>query len=119
MKLALLIFLLLILLAACGRNDDVGGRLPMVVTQWDDDATGEVLRWFAQGDYIQAPPSEATPLARIGDDFPVSRAIVAKMLALSHTCQQTIESWARYPSIDFADVSPQSWYFQQPRPTWV
>jgi len=84
----------------------------MVVTQWSDDTDGDVLRWFQQGDYTQILPLADTEMARIGDDFPVPRAIVAKMLSLSLTCQETINSWARYPSINFADVSPQSWYFK-------
>jgi len=115
MKLFLMLFTLLILLSACGHEEDVGGRLPMVVTQWDDDTDGDVLRWFLQSEYIEHngyTPTLAEGIARIGDDFPVPRAIVAKMLSLAHTCQQTIESWARYPSISFTDVSPGSWYFK-------
>jgi len=111
MKLTILFLFLLVLLTACGRDEDVGGRLPMVVTQWDDDTDGDVLSWFIQGEYAESQAPETVDIARIGDDFPVPRAIVAKMLALAVTCQQTIEAWARYPSINFTDVSPQNWYF--------
>jgi len=107
------------MLTACGRDEEVGGRLPMLVTQWADDVDGDILRWFTQGEHIAALPTETVDLARIGDDFPVPRAIVAKMLSLAHTCQQTIESWAKYPSINFADVSPTSWYFKYVNAAYV
>jgi len=114
MKLSLGLFLLLILFAACGRDDDVGGRLPMVVTQWDDE--NEILNWFEYGDYreyIQVPVADSLGgLARIGDDFPVPRAMAAKMLSLAAVDLQSIEAWARYPAIFFADVSPDHWYFR-------
>ena len=116
MKLTLLFLLLLILLAACGRADDVGGPLPMVVTQWDDEVDGDALRWFTYSGYIESTPTpllnEPDNLARIGDDFPVPRAMVAKMLSLSHTAPSTIESWAKYPTITFTDVHLDSWYFR-------
>ncbi|MCL2362785.1 MAG: SpoIID/LytB domain-containing protein [Defluviitaleaceae bacterium] len=114
MKITLCLFLLLLLLAACGRSDDVGGRLPMVVTQWDEE--NEILRWFNYGDYgeyIQNPVAgNFTGLARIGDDFPVPRAMVAKMLSLAAADLHTTQAWARYPAISFLDVNPEHWYFE-------
>ncbi|MCL2404021.1 MAG: SpoIID/LytB domain-containing protein [Defluviitaleaceae bacterium] len=115
MKSIFLFLILLIFVSACGHNDDnIGGRLPMVVTEWASDTDGDVLGWFIQNNYTDNnsyTPTEVD-IARIGDDFPVPRAMVAKMLSLAHTCQQTIDSWARYPSIIFTDVNLQSWYFK-------
>ena len=111
----ILVFLLLIFLAACGRTDDIGGRLPMVVTEWDDDTDGHILHWFTYGEYLEAPLPHSpslTDIARIGDDFPVPRAIAAKMLALAYSDLPTIDAWAKYPSINFNDVCPQRWYFK-------
>ena len=123
MRLTAMFFILLaltpLLLTACGTDEDVGGRLPMVEVQWDDETDGDVLRWFIQGGYMEAPLAEAADVARIGDDFPVPRAMVAKMLSLAHTCRHTIESWAQYPSINFADVSPESWYFEYVNAAYV
>jgi len=118
LKLAILLILLpfAALFTACGRNDNIGGRLPMVVTQWEDDTDGDILRWFTYGGYADAPKLNfgegLSDIARIGDDFPVPRAMAAKMLALAATGADTIDSWARYPSIEFADVAVGSWYFR-------
>jgi len=87
----------------------------MIVTQWDDDADGDILHWFTYEGQLEAPLPEAaslTGLARIGDDFPVPRAMAAKMLALAYADPHTIDAWARYPSIAFTDVCPQRWYFK-------
>jgi len=114
MKLSLCLFFLLFLFAACGRTEDVGGRLPMVVTQWDEE--NEIVRWFSYGDYteyLHAPMLDNfTSLIRIGDDFPVPRAMAAKMLALAAVDLHTIEAWARYPCITFLDVDQDHWYFK-------
>jgi len=110
-----LVFLLLILLTACGRTDDIGGRLPMVATDWDGETDGDILHWFTSSGYLESPLPETADLAeivRIGDDFPVPRAMAAKMLALAYTDPHTINAWAKYPSIDFTDVSSQRWYYK-------
>ncbi|MCL2571010.1 MAG: SpoIID/LytB domain-containing protein [Defluviitaleaceae bacterium] len=114
MKLILSLFLLLILLVACGATEDVGGRLPMIVTQWEDDIDGDILRWFIYEGYPETfatPVQQTEGIARIGDDFPVPRAMAAKMLALASVDPYTIDAWARYPSIAFSDVAQGAWYF--------
>jgi len=112
MRLVFSFFLLLLFVTACGRND-YGGRLPMVHTQWEEDPSGDVLRWFTYSGYQDAPPINLHDnQARIGDDFPVPRAMAAKMLALAYADPSTIYAWARYPCISFGDVAAGSWYFQ-------
>jgi len=112
--LSLSLLIILLLFTACGRTNEVGGRLPIVITQWDDTEV-DVLRWFTYGGYLEtqlAPIHQTADIARIGDDFPVPRAMVAKMLALANADPHAIASWAVYPTIDFVDVNPQSWYFE-------
>ena len=94
----------------------------MIITQWEDDTDGDVLRWFTYGGYVDTATPQIQELAylpRIGDDFPVPRAMAAKMLALASTDTTTIESLARYPVISFTDVSPQSWYFKYVNAAYV
>ena len=112
MKLIFSILLLLLFATACGTTD-YGGRLPIVEVSWEEDPTGDVLRWFTYSGYAEAPQINLhVGEARVGDDFPVPRAMAAKMLALAHADPQTIAAWARYPCISFGDVAHESWYFQ-------
>jgi len=69
-KIAILFIILIITLAGCGRGNDVGGRLPMLITDWT-------------GITYDDPPNEfyiGEVLSVVGDDQPVPRRVVAQML---------------------------------------
>jgi len=71
-KTVILFAVLILTLVACGRNDDAGGRLPMLITDWtgiayDNTTTNE----FYIGEVLSV----------VGDDQPVPRRVVAQMLA--------------------------------------
>ncbi|MCL2575224.1 MAG: SpoIID/LytB domain-containing protein [Defluviitaleaceae bacterium] len=87
-----LLFFLLIILSTTGCNSNSADILDDFDTPFVND--GVVLA-----------SSEAVP---IGDDMPISRALVAKMIALAFATQTEIDQAARY--IDFADTSPEMWF---------
>jgi len=72
-----MVFLILLLIfAACGReNDDIGGSLPMVITDWTGNLGNDALL-----QYITEMPETYEVLAVIGDDQPIPRRVAAQML---------------------------------------
>jgi len=72
-----MVFLVLLLIfVACGtENDDIGGSLPMVVTDWTGNIGNEVLL-----QYTAEMPETYEVLAVIGDDQPIPRKVAAQML---------------------------------------
>jgi len=81
MKITLFFALLLLILTACGRNNDTtGGRLPMLVTDWTGIIDGDVLMQFDYTSLIGKNISVGEVLAVIGDDQPVPRRIAVQML---------------------------------------
>lgn len=86
----LVMLLLLLFLAACGANTEAleEGGTPFV----SDGAEG----------LMQPQP------VLIGDDMPITRGLVAKMIALTFASQAQIDQSQRY--INFIDTSPDRWY---------
>jgi len=72
MKIFIFIGILLVF-AACGRTDDIGGRLPMLITDWTGIADDEFEKEYGEVVHI------------IGNDQPVPLHIAATMLdAIGH-----------------------------------
>ena len=81
MKIVFLISLILLALTACSRNDnEMGGRLPMLVTNWTGITDGDVLMQFDYTTILNDGLYIGDVLAVIGDDQPVPHRIAAQML---------------------------------------
>ena len=75
----------------------------------DNEATpvfSEQSATEAAAETPSAPQYES--LIQLGDDLPVSRAMVAKMLALAYADRPVIDAMDR--EIAFTDVAPEAWY---------
>ncbi len=59
-------------------------------------------------DSLISEPSSVTAFAKIGDDLPVSRGLVAKMLALAFNDKNSIDSYER--EISFSDTTADLWF---------
>jgi len=85
MKILLFLVLATILTACTQSNDNIGGPLPMLITDWTDITDGDALTLF---DYAAITPIDFNTnevIATIGDDQPIPHRIVAEMLeALNH-----------------------------------
>lgn len=85
MKILLFLVLAAMLTACAQNNNNIGGPLPMLITDWTDITDGDPLTRF---DYTTITPIDFNTneiIAAIGDDQPIPHRIVAEMLeALSH-----------------------------------
>ena len=79
----LFLFSIILLLAACSRNNnDTGGPLPMIVTNWTDITDGDVLLLSYDTTITDIDTSSNQIIATIGDDQPIPRRVAAQMLEI-------------------------------------
>jgi len=97
----MMLMMMLAALTACGQSIDMPGDLT--------DALPFVSDGTAQGGNTAQPIAhqKQQPDA-VGDDMPVTRGMVAKMIALTFSDIEEIERAAR--QISFADTAPTHWF---------
>ena len=74
-----LLFILVLIFAGCGWDDDVGGALPMIVVNWEGVREGGVLFPF----YHDVGGEYRAVAARIGDDRAVLASEALRMLSVA------------------------------------